>query len=149
MWAHTGDAPTPPLLTTGSQKEPFSLKRRLLLLPVASATGNGFRQLTTLSEGGTWDEVGFESICCLFLKKPAQNGQKRTEEEEILVWSHFGTNSPNLKYLYAYKHLGQKQEYTGGGQKQGRRRRDNKRCFPQTSGLEVTKAPFCTLSYCG
>ena len=84
-----------------------------------------------------------------FLKRPAQNGQKVNEEEEVLVWSHFGTNSPNLKYLYAYKHLGQKQEYTGDGQKQGRRRRDNKRCFPQTSGLEVTKAPFCTLSYCG
>ena len=84
LWAHTGDAPTPPLLTTGNQKEPFSLKRRLLLLPVASATGNGFRQLTTLSEGGTWDEVGFESICGLFLKKPAQNGQKVNEEEEVL-----------------------------------------------------------------
>ena len=84
-----------------------------------------------------------------FLKRPATNGQKRTEaeEDEILVWSHFGTRSPNLKYLYAYEHLGQKQEYTGDGQKKGRRRRDNKRCFPQTSGLEVTKASFCTLSY--
>ena len=50
--AHTGDCPHPspssPQATIRNPAFPLSLKRPSCLLPPARATGNGFRQLTTL-----------------------------------------------------------------------------------------------------